>query len=279
MTRMGWSPRRELAKLRPHAGRAGCLRSAHALTLLRNTPCPRRPGFVLLVSSLLWPAGQSRPSQRWRQPRLPRSTAAQAESQKLNAIFDEYFEEYLQQNPILATSIGDPRYNDRFVVGISPEAIAAEEKLQRDYLARVQTVDRSVLAGAGPALVRRLQDGPRARDRGLPVPRRADPAQPVLFDAEQLRAARLRQRHAAVQDGAGLRQLPEAHRRLRGLDRPGHRQHARRHQARLHAAAGARRAHAAAAAGARRAEGRGLAVLGSDQRTCRRIFPRPTASA
>ena len=72
---------------------------------------------------------------------------AQAESQKLNAIFDEYFEEYLKQNPILATSIGDPRYNDRFVVSISPEAIAAEEKLQRDYLARVQTVDRSVLTG------------------------------------------------------------------------------------------------------------------------------------
>jgi uncharacterized protein (DUF885 family) len=71
----------------------------------------------------------------------------QAESQKLNAIFDEYFEEYLKLNPILATSIGDPRYNDRFVVSISPEAIAAEEKLQRDYLARVQTVDRSVLTG------------------------------------------------------------------------------------------------------------------------------------
>jgi uncharacterized protein (DUF885 family) len=72
---------------------------------------------------------------------------AQAESQKLNAIFDEYFEEYLKQNPILATSIGDPRYNHRFVVSISPGAIAAEEKLQRDYLARVQTVDRSVLTG------------------------------------------------------------------------------------------------------------------------------------
>ena len=72
----------------------------------------------------------------------------QAESQKLNAIFDEYFEEYLRQNPILATSIGDPRYNDRFVVGISPAAIAAEEKLQRDYLARLQTVDRAVLPAA-----------------------------------------------------------------------------------------------------------------------------------
>jgi uncharacterized protein (DUF885 family) len=73
---------------------------------------------------------------------------SQSEAKKLNAIFDEYFEEYLKQNPILATSIGDPRYNDRFVVGISPAAIAAEEKLQRDFLARVQTVDRAALPAA-----------------------------------------------------------------------------------------------------------------------------------
>ena len=48
----------------------------------------------------------------------------------------------------LATSIGDPRYNDRFVVGISPAAMAAEEKLHRDYLARLQTIDRAVLPTA-----------------------------------------------------------------------------------------------------------------------------------
>src|SRR5512137_445567 len=70
---------------------------------------------------------------------------ARSESKKLNAIFDDYFEEYLKQNPILATSIGDPRYNDRFVVSISPAAIVAEEKLQRDYLVRVLTVDRAAL--------------------------------------------------------------------------------------------------------------------------------------
>src|SRR6478735_4793392 len=44
-------------------------------------------------------------------------TAAMA-SQLLHAVFDEYFEELLQLNPILATSIGDARYNDRFVVSI-----------------------------------------------------------------------------------------------------------------------------------------------------------------
>ena len=72
---------------------------------------------------------------------------AAAESLKLNRVFDDYFEEYLKLNPILATSIGDPRYNDRFVVSISPPVRAAREKLVRDYLARIATVDRSQLSG------------------------------------------------------------------------------------------------------------------------------------
>jgi uncharacterized protein (DUF885 family) len=72
---------------------------------------------------------------------------AVAESVKLNRLFDDYFEAYLQLNPILATSIGDPRYNDRYVVSISPPVRAAREKLARDYLERIGTIDRSRLAG------------------------------------------------------------------------------------------------------------------------------------
>ena len=88
--------------------------------------------FPLLVASLLL-AGWVVPAVAVLAATTPvAADRAQAESKKLHAIFDEYFEEYLQQNPLLATSIGDPRYNDRFVVGISPAAIAAEQKLQRD---------------------------------------------------------------------------------------------------------------------------------------------------
>ena len=58
------------------------------------------------------------------QPSAPVSaTAPSSESQKLQALFDEYFGETLKLNPILATSIGDTRYNDRFVVGIAPAVI------------------------------------------------------------------------------------------------------------------------------------------------------------
>lgn len=78
----------------------------------------------------------------------PAATAAPtAESARLQRVFEDYFEEYLKLNPILATSIGDPRYNDRFVVSISPDVRAAREKLERDYLARIATVDRGKLSG------------------------------------------------------------------------------------------------------------------------------------
>ncbi len=104
--------------------------------------------FALFASSLLLAGWAVTPAGVLAAAAPAAVDRAQAESQKLNTIFEEYFEAYLQQNPILATSIGDPRYNDRFVVGISPAAIAAEEKLQRDSLARLQTVDRAVLPAA-----------------------------------------------------------------------------------------------------------------------------------
>jgi len=76
---------------------------------------------------------------------LPRGGA---ESVRLQKIFDDYFEDLLRRNPLLATSIGDPRYNDRFVVSIAPENRRAAEQFQRDYLARIRTIDRKQLSPA-----------------------------------------------------------------------------------------------------------------------------------
>jgi len=102
--------------------------------------------LVLLASSLLMAGWAVVPASVLAAPAVAGAEdRAQAESQKLHAFFDEYFEAYLAQNPILATSIGDPRYNAMFVVDIAPDAIAAEQKLQRDALARIKTIDRSVL--------------------------------------------------------------------------------------------------------------------------------------
>jgi hypothetical protein len=54
--------------------------------------------------------------------------ARAAEARKLGEIVEAYFEEVLKINPRLATSIGDPRYNDRFEVTISPEWRARAER-------------------------------------------------------------------------------------------------------------------------------------------------------
>jgi len=72
---------------------------------------------------------------------------AAAESRRLNALFDEYFEESLILDPLLATSIGDPRYNDRLEISIAPEWRARAERVARDYLARVRQIDRGHLTG------------------------------------------------------------------------------------------------------------------------------------
>ncbi len=79
-------------------------------------------------------------------PEAASAAAAQSESQRLHALFDEYFEETLKLDPILATSIGDRRYNERFVVGIAPAVIEQERRLERDFLARVSAIDRAQLS-------------------------------------------------------------------------------------------------------------------------------------
>ena len=71
----------------------------------------------------------------------PSTDPAAAESKKLQELFDGYFEEYLALNPLLATSIGDPRYNDRFEVSISPDWRARNERLQRGYLERIKGIE------------------------------------------------------------------------------------------------------------------------------------------
>ena len=77
----------------------------------------------------------------------PAAEAATAESRRLADLVDAYFEEQLKLNPLLATSIGDPRYNDRFEVTISPEWRARDEKVEREFLERIRAIDPSLLTG------------------------------------------------------------------------------------------------------------------------------------
>jgi len=74
-------------------------------------------------------------------------TGAVAESRRLGELVEAYFEDYLKLNPVSATSIGDPRYDDRFEVTISPQWRARAEQLERDYLARLRQIDAGRLQG------------------------------------------------------------------------------------------------------------------------------------
>jgi len=65
-----------------------------------------------------------------------------------DALFERYFEDALVLNPLLASSIGDPRYNDRYPVTISPEWRAQARALDARYLAEAKRIPMKRLDGA-----------------------------------------------------------------------------------------------------------------------------------
>ena len=67
--------------------------------------------------------------------------------QRLNAMFERYFEEYLELNPLDATQIGDNRYNDRLPNYIGPEYRAHVHEMNERYLAAVREFDPAQLSG------------------------------------------------------------------------------------------------------------------------------------
>ena len=105
--------------------------------------------------------------------------AAPSEARRLDALLEAYFEQQLELNPLLATSIGDPRYNDRFEVSISPQWRAAAEKLERDSLARVHTIDPAALSGQDLLSSEIFKT---AREEGMRTLREAAVEPGVVFD-------------------------------------------------------------------------------------------------
>ena len=97
---------------------------------------------VLLAASLLFAAcgGDKAPAE---------NTAATSEADHgntLQMVFDDYFERYLELNPLSASAIGDYRYNDRYTNSIGPEHLEATRAMHEQYLARLLQIDRSALS-------------------------------------------------------------------------------------------------------------------------------------
>jgi uncharacterized protein (DUF885 family) len=70
-----------------------------------------------------------------------------SESEKANVLFQAYFDESMQMNPISATYVGISDYNDRFSPPINQQnrdqSLAFEEK----YLAKIKAIDALALSG------------------------------------------------------------------------------------------------------------------------------------
>jgi len=77
----------------------------------------------------------------------PGATAAPETSRKLHALFDQYFEEYLELRPLAATYIGDNRYNDSLPNYIGPEYRAQVHEMNQRYLDAIQRFEWKGLSG------------------------------------------------------------------------------------------------------------------------------------
>jgi uncharacterized protein (DUF885 family) len=106
----------------------------------------RAPVFLALALSLA--PCLAGPQVAMAAPADPQVTAPVTEAgQRLNAMFEQYFEEYLALNPLFATQIGDNRYNDRLPNFIGPEYRAQVHEMNERYLAAVREFDPASLSG------------------------------------------------------------------------------------------------------------------------------------
>jgi len=81
-------------------------------------------------------------------PPSAEAPAAAGAGQQLDTLLDAYFEDYLKLNPLLATSIGDNRYNDRLPNTLGPEYRAEAHATNQRYLDAVRRIDAGQLSPA-----------------------------------------------------------------------------------------------------------------------------------
>jgi uncharacterized protein (DUF885 family) len=133
------------------------------------------PPAILAAAAVLFLAGASVAAASTAAPAAGAAGAAAVappavESRRLNEIVEAYFEDYLRLNPVAATSIGDPRYDDRFEVQIAPEWRARALAVERDYLARLRQLDASQLAGQDLLTYQVFESGRLLEIEGLGFP-------------------------------------------------------------------------------------------------------------
>ncbi|WP_249041076.1 DUF885 domain-containing protein [Marilutibacter maris] len=102
---------------------------------------------VAVAAALTTVAGCSKPAGN--DTTAPAATAedASARAERLNQIYADYWEAFLELNPVMATFQGDPRYNAELPDFGSLEYRQRSEQFTRDWLAKVEAVGSDGLQG------------------------------------------------------------------------------------------------------------------------------------
>jgi len=106
-------------------------------------PAHARRGVTAVLAAaglLLAACGQAPPSDAG-----TAATEAQAPSRVLDTLVEDYYEHYLELNPLVATANGDMRFNDRLPNTLSEQWLADLLALEQDSLARVTAIDPASL--------------------------------------------------------------------------------------------------------------------------------------
>jgi len=74
-------------------------------------------------------------------------TTSVSESEKANTLFQAYFDESMQMDPVSATYVGINEYNDRFSPAITQQNLDLSLAFEEKYLAKIKTIDASALSG------------------------------------------------------------------------------------------------------------------------------------
>jgi uncharacterized protein (DUF885 family) len=80
-------------------------------------------------------------------PAQPAKPDAKAVAAQLETLYAEFWEEQLKLNPVQATFVGDPRYNDQLPNFLSAEYRQQTHDYNQRWLDRVSAIDGSVLSG------------------------------------------------------------------------------------------------------------------------------------
>ena len=104
---------------------------------------PNRIFLVLLVAALA--ACSRAPTEEELRAAQAQSTAALGA--EVNKVVEEYWDKFIELNPLNGTFNGDYRYNDRIENTVSPEYIARSNALEKEYLVRIDAIDASNLEG------------------------------------------------------------------------------------------------------------------------------------